>query len=511
MAEHFKASAWVQGAILIALSQVGVAQAAPRPAAFKPTPFKPTAATLLPDAGKARVFVLSDIGNEPDDQMSLVRLLTYANDIDIEGFGATTSIFQREKVRPDIAQHVLAAYAKVASRLREHSPDYPKAEDLAKRILPGVEGYGLASIKPDAPSPAALALLEAAAKPDPRPLWVGLWGGGNTLAEALAHAKARLAPEAFAALIAKLRIYSISDQDDAGPFLRREYPALFWVGKPSGQDSAEYASATWTGISGDQFYRNGEGADFTKVSNDWLEKNIRAKGPLGAAYPRYMFIMEGDTPAFLGLIPNGLNTPERPDWGGWGGRYLLRQPTGESRKLFSQGGDSFMRVTSADTVNGHTSDHATIWRWRDAFQNDFASRMDWTIQPFAKANHAPQPVVNGLGTLAPLLIKAKAGETIQLDASASRDPDGNALTYRWFAYDEAGFDGQSPNPALSIAAPKAARTSVTITARCAKSWLDLPQLTCPPVRTAHLVLAVTDTPKGQPAITRYRRILIEVR
>jgi hypothetical protein len=50
-----------------------------------------------------------------------------------------------------------------------------------------------------------------------------------------------------------------------------------------------------------------------------------------------------------------------------------------------------MRTTSADTVDGHTSDQATIWRWREAFQNDFAARMDWTIQPYAKANHAPNP------------------------------------------------------------------------------------------------------------------------
>ena len=39
--------------------------------------------------------------------------------------------------------------------------------------------------------------------------------------------------------------------------------------------------------------------------------------------------MEGGTPSFLGLIPNGLNVPERPDWGGWGGRYELYTPRHE--------------------------------------------------------------------------------------------------------------------------------------------------------------------------------------
>jgi hypothetical protein len=475
----------------------------------------PLAAGLALIAGAAqaaphqRLFVLSDIGNEPDDQMSLVRLLLYSNEIDIEGFGATTSVWQRDKVRPDIAQGVIVAYGKVVANLRLHDPAYPDAAALSARVMPGVSAYGIAAIDPAHPSPAALALIAAARRADDRPLWVSLWGGANTLAEALAHARQTLSADDFAAMLARLRVYAISDQDDAGAPLRREYPGLFWIGTPSSQDGADYAAATWTGISGDLYYRNGAGADFIPVSNAWLDRNIRAKGPLGAAYPHHMFIMEGDTPSFLGLIPNGLNQQDKPGWGGWGGRYVLRQPAGESRKIWTQGGDSFMRVTSADTVAGHVSDQATIWRWRSAFQNDFAARMDWTIQPYAKANHAPRITVNGSADDAPLVIRAKVGETVALDASASQDPDGQRLTYRWFAYDEAGFDGQSPNPALAIAAPQAARTSVTITARCAKSWLDLPQLTCPPEREAQLILAVTDS--GTPALTHYRRIRIEVR
>ena len=41
--------------------------------------------------------------------------------------------------------------------------------------------------------------------------------------------------------------------------------------------------ATWTGISGDRFYRNAPGADFTTFTDDWVNANIRAKGPLGQA------------------------------------------------------------------------------------------------------------------------------------------------------------------------------------------------------------------------------------
>ena len=132
------------------------------------------------------------------------------------------------------------------------------------------------------------------------------------------------------------------------------------------------------------------GADFTTVTNEWLDANIRSKGPMGKVYPKFMFIMEGDTPSFLGLIDNGLNAYRRPDWGGWGGRYVYRQPYGETHPIWTQGGDMFARVTSQDTVTGvdgreYVSDQATIWRWREAFQNDFAARMDWTVADYAHA------------------------------------------------------------------------------------------------------------------------------
>ena len=33
---------------------------------------------------------------------------------------------------------------------------------------------------------------------------------------------------------------------------------------------------------------NGVGADSSLVTNEWLEKSIRAKGPLGKVYPKFM-------------------------------------------------------------------------------------------------------------------------------------------------------------------------------------------------------------------------------
>ena len=449
---------------------------------------------------KPRVIVLSDIGNEPDDQMSLVRFLLYSNEIDVEGLVATTSTWQRTKVSPEIMKSVIAAYGKVRGNLLVHAPGWPTEADLDARVTAGQSGYGLAATGPGKMTAGAQAIIDAADKDDPRQLWVSVWGGANTLAQALLHARDTRSPEAMANLVAKLRVYSISDQDDAGPWIRREFPGLFYIVKPSPPNSEEYASATWTGISGDVYYRI-PGADTSLVTNEWLDKNIRRKGPLGAAYLKFMFIMEGDTPSFLGLIPNGLNAPEHPNWGGWGGRYVLRQPYGETHPIWTQGGDMFRRVTSADTVGTVTSDHATIWRWRSACQNDFAARMDWTVKDFAHANHAPVVTLKGDAR-----ITVKAGSSVMLDASGSTDPDGDKLSYNWFAYQEAGV-GDANAFAEVVVTGRGSKATITAASPCRKAWID-GMIPCRGNGIAHVILAVTDN--GTPALTRYQRIIISV-
>ena len=160
-------------------------------------------------------------------------------------------------------------------------------------------------------------------------------------------------------------------------------------------------------------------ADFTTFTTPWVDANIRAKGPLGKLYIKPCCIHEGDTPSFLGLINNGLDSFMSPAWGGWGGRYIWRQPYGETHPFWTQGGDSFPgRESSRDTVIGtdgkpHTSDQATIWRWRTAFQNDFAARMEWTVNEHG--NHNPQVVVNGEAGKAPVIIRAEPGKPVTLD------------------------------------------------------------------------------------------------
>jgi len=461
-------------------------------------------------AGAPRLVVISDIGNEPDDQMSLVRLLLYSNEMDIEALIAATSTWQKAAVHPETMRALIEAYGKVRPTLLLHAKGWPTADELSGRVYSGQKAYGMAATGPDKMSPGAEAIVRAADKSDSRPLWVSIWGGANTLAEALIHVRATRTAAEVDRFAARLRVYSISDQDDAGPWIRREFPNLFYIVQPSNPDGDEYYYATWTGISGDAYYRNGEGADFTTVTNEWLDANVRRKGPLGKVYPRFMFIMEGDTPSWLGLINNGLNAYRRPDWGGWGGRYVNRKPYGEPHAIWTQGGDEFSRVTSQDevrTADGatHVSDQATIWRWREAFQHDFAARMDWTIQDYAHANHSPAVEVNGLGGTAPIAIEARVGEAITLDAAGSHDPDGNKLRFAWFHYQEAGSaDGNLAGVAIQGA--DSARAVVTPTAACRPKWLPIPSACATGI--AHIILAVTDN--GSPSLTSYRRVILTV-
>jgi hypothetical protein len=491
----------------------------------------PLAARIDPYVDRQRVVVMTDIANEPDDQMSMVRFLVYSNQFDVEGLIATTSTWMKNKVRPDVIQMLVGAYEQVRPQLSLHEPGFPTADALKAVIAAGQPGYGMAAVGAGKMTPGAELILKAADKNDPRPLWVLGWGGTNTLAQALSHARTTRTAAQLAGLVDKLRVYAISDQDDAGPWLRKEFPRLHYIGLPSTQDGDEYYLATWTGISGDIFYKNAPGADFATFTDDWVNANIRSKGPLGQHYPMPCCIHEGDTPAFLGLINNGLASFMSPTYGGWGGRYVWRTYHGETRPAWTQGGDSFPgRDNSKDSVVGsdgriYTSDQATIWRWRGAFQHDFAARMDWTIKDVAHANHNPEVIVNGSPAKAPLLIDAVVGQELTLDAAGTRDPDRNTLAYRWFFYPEAGtgipgapvvlprvtsaeapsIPGAGGIPSSPVGGPRQPPARVTLANDTTSRVTVVPRA----AGTAHVILAVEDN--GSPPLTSYRRIILNIR
>jgi len=448
---------------------------------------------------KNRAIILTDIGADPDDSESIVRLLLYSNVIDIEGLIATTSVWQKTIIHPEYIKSIVQAYGKVQPNLNKHEAGFPSAETLLAKVKYGIAKYGMQGVGEGNDSPGSKLIIKILEKKDERPLWICVWGGVNTLAQALYDIKNTKTEIEAKKLIAKLRVYTISDQDDSGVWIRKNFPDLFYIVSP-GDD---YGSATWNAINS-----HIKGINNEEISNRWLAENIQqSHGPLGAAYPDVAYGMEGDTPSFLSLIPNGLNEPEYPDLGGWGGRYELYKPDFDSLKRGSSGVPIVpeTRAIWTDVVDeytpyifneyGHairldtvtfTSNKATLWRWRDDFQNDFAARMDWCTKSYQEANHPPIPEL-----LVPEHVTVKSGEGFGLDATAT-DSDGDNLSYLWFNYPEAG----SYKKLIKINSAENVHGV----------WVIAPEVD--KEETAHFILKVTD--KGNPPLSRYKRTIVKI-
>jgi hypothetical protein len=445
---------------------------------------------------KQRIIVLTDIENEPDDAMSLVRFLTYSNQWDIEGLIATTSIHQRHEIATWRIKEIVEAYGKVRDNLEKHEKGYPTKDYLMSIIREGRADYGMNAVGKGMDSPGSDFIIETLDKKDTRPVWVLVWGGPNCLAQALWKVKETRSETELDNFVAKLRVYTISDQDNSGPWLRKTFPQLFYIASPGFHRYGGYHYATWSGISGDYFHARCPGGDFSLVNNEWVDKNIQDKGPLGKQYPDIKFLMEGDSPSFMFLINNGLGNPDHPDWGSWGGRYELYQPRYE--KWFLEPETRPLWTNVMDEVYGHderwhTTNHATIWRWREHYQNDFAARMDWTIKTYEEANHPPVPQLGH-----DMYLSANVGDRIELSAEGSTDPDGDNLSYEWFLYGECGTfvmsTSRTGNPLKINDADKQ------------KAWFVAPKKA--KMGTMHIILAVTDN--GSPSLTRYKRVIIEI-
>jgi hypothetical protein len=452
-------------------------------------------------AHKQRVIILTDIGAEVDDTESMVRLLLYSDVLDIQGLIATTSTWKRSSVSPDLIENVIRAYGKVRPNLIKHDAEYPPADKLLALVKSGRPEYGIGGVGSGKNSEGSDWIIRTLESNDDRPLWIAVWGGVNTLAQSLYTLRATRPPEDVNRMLSKLRVYTISDQDDSGPWIRKNFPDLFCIVSPGG----DYGAATWTGINSVI-----PGIDNTTISNKWLAEHIQqGHGPLGAAYPDVAYGMEGDSPSWLSLIPNGLNAPEHPEWGGWGGRYELYRPDipvsdphtfiggipiePETRPIWTNAADHYTpplpsEYGEATRTGGKSFDgfKITIWRWRDDFQNDFAARMDWTTKPFKDANHPPEPILD-----VPETFQVRSGGPIELSGHA-QDPDGDSVSLLWLQYPEAGsfkkaipFLSSENMPHVELTAPK----------------VDKPE-------TIHFIFRVTD--KGNPPLSRYKRVIVTV-
>lgn len=415
---------------------------------------------------KCRAIVTTDLGgSDPDDRQSMLHLLVSANLIDIEGLIST----QAWVSDPDRTEYILQSidnYAMAYPNLRRHAKGFPSPAYLKSVTKRGQAIAGMAGIGDNMDSEGSDLIIAAADKKDDRPLWILAWGGMNTLAQAIHKVRATRSPEAVDAFIKKLRVYDVLGQDDAGAWIAKNFPGLFYI-----RNTAVYG---W------------------QPDDEWIKTNIRSVQPLGACYPDRIWAYEGDSPSFLYLLANGVNDPEHINYGGWGGRFDITLQRNipamdwvrRNNLDESQYEDYYMHGSSAEGVQ-------SIRKWNECIWNDFAARMVWASTPdFKKANHAPEITVNGDSHLVPLTLSARPGEIVTLDASKTKDPDRDTITYAWEVYEEvSGIAGKN---LLSGADTHTCR--IRVPANLTNG-------------TLHIILKAKDS--GHPTLTSCRRIIIK--
>lgn len=479
---------------------------------------------------KHRLVILTDMENEPDDSQTMVKLLIYSNEIDIEGLIAVSSTWLRDVVFPESIEDRVHAYGTVRDNLCKHAAGWPSVEYLLSKTAGGQRGYGMEAVGDGKDSKGSELIVTAVDKDDPRPVWVAINAGSNTLAQALWYVKQTRSKDEVDRFVSKIRVYDDSGQDDAGAWMCHTFPNLFYI----------RSRAQVFGLFGPKL--NTGPQPWKPLDQwDWAEMNIRTRhGALGALYPQrifknghFNFMDGGGTTTWLGLVNKGLFEPEQIGWGGWGGRFSWEKeqvPAGQYSvdqiegkyapwAMYPEAKDTsfeweedstwgeFSGVRGDTQYDWHT--FAPLWRWRNAYTNDFKARMDWCVTDFMHANH--HPVINFMGdsnrTVA--ILEVDPGEELQLDASESYDPDSRirsheatkryegtsmqTLSFKWFGYPEAGtYKGsiEVQNEGQSVAA-------YTVPNDASGTQI-------------HIILEVTDDHQDAP-LTSYRRIVLNVR
>jgi len=456
---------------------------------------------------KPRVIVTSD--GEIDDECSLVRFLLYANEWDIEGIVTSSSQYHWQGHRwagDDWVEPYLDAYAQVYPNLVNHDPAYPTPEFLRKRTALGnVKAEGEMDEVTEGSQLIVKVLLD---ETDERPIWLQAWGGPNTIARALKTIE-EAHPQRMAEIAKKIRLFLIWEQDSTYQAYIRpnwgKYNILTII-----SDQFWAIAYQWNKILPED--------KRTYFKADWMKSNILENhGALCSLYKAHMpgshglsgdtdfndgdFRSEGDSPSFLHTIPTGLRNMESPDFGGWGGRYVLVRentwldPVPVSNYEYPEGrwytrsawGRMYMREEYPENIDLMREYFKPLARWTNAIQNDFASRADWCVKSFEEANHPPVVLLGHAGNL-----KVQPKATVKLSAHGSNDPDGDKLSYHWWQYKETGtYKGNieirnAEQPEASFTVPGDADTGVNV----------------------HIICEVSDN--GSPSLTKYQRIVIEI-
>ena len=466
---------------------------------------------------KPRLVVCTDIAPadvEPDDMESMVRLMAYADCFEVEAL-ITSVGWNCDPYPKEWAEYlfrVIEAYRKDVPNLMKRSDQqgflpieqengqqllgyWPSADYLKSRAVMGSERGGIKVIGEGNDSPGSELLIRLADEDDPRPIYVAAWGGANTLAQAIWRVKQTRSAEELKRFVRKFRIYTITDQDmQYNMRMDRAYSSHMWLRREFKDDlQFIWDEGTWQ-----------EQCELGK--RHWLQhkENIQGKGALGKEYPTYKWGVEGDTPSFLYVMPNGLNDPEDPHQAGWAG-YHERGLCADSLTTAWTSWQEPLRSISVGYKQRFYPDEL----------NDFMARMQWAAE--GRGNLNPYIVLSQqVEFVHPLTLEgasiAVSNDTITItippdvgkddgehlssdafsicmDASKSFDPDGDGLVFHWWQQPEIGT-----SKAIITQADQP-KTNIQIPADADKGEL-------------HLICEVHDN--GPFHLPAYRRIIISI-
>ena len=472
------------------------------------------------DKSKSRLIVLADMGNEPDEMQQMMHLLMYSNEIDIEGLISVTGTHlkpdnvhpYRSVTHPELFLKLIDGYEKVFHNLHRHAEGWMVPFDLRVTVSAGQPEYGMAGVGEGKSTEGSNWIIHQVTNDDPRPVFIVVNAGSNTLAQALFDYRKDHSREEVDAFVAKLRVFENGAQGDAGAWINHEFPDIHWI---RGLHQTKNFGGPFENQLGPHTWK--PYAYTTKGQDDWAHEHIRTgHGALGELYPmRVLFWLSIEEPAFLGgggiipwmsLVPKGLTDPSEASWGGWSGRYTSEKITNVPARL------ERVRVTEnefkpwamytdaidhwIDTLTGaeYHDVHTAIWPWRQAIYNDIRARMDWCVKSYDEANHHPVVVLNGDDGNAILRKTVRTGESLNFDASGSSDPDGDPLRYYWWIYPEAGRNPYGKE--LEIENPKGSKIGLKIPEDAKGKEL-------------HLILEVWDQSPIVPLVD-YRRVVLTV-
>lgn len=449
---------------------------------------------LYSDMGeKPRIVVLTDIapGNiEPDDMESMIRLMSHADLFEIEGIICSGGWNSSGREYPvgwmDSLTVTVGAYEKDLPNLMKRSGQtdfmtleqedrqdigyWPSPAYIRSRSMLGSLKLGQQWIGEENRTAGSDHIIKLADEDDDRPIWILAWGGANTFAQAIWQVEQERSADELKAFLNKFRVYTITDQDVPWHERHTNYP---------------YSShqRMRRDFAGDLLFIWDESAWLTQNdigSSNWPEyaEHIQGHGNLGSIYPRNKWGVEGDTPSYLHVLPNGLHDPSVPGMTGWGGF---------SRWELGMDGETMCYTNHS----GETKEISQKYEhyFYPAIFNNFAARMDWAHSGIGNRN--PIVVVEGMKGLDMIDMTVSAGSVVNLDAKGTFDPDGDELAYKWWIMPESGtYEGD-----VDIVNPDSAAADVRIPDD-ASGYV------------VHVICEVSDS--GSPTLTSYRRIILHV-